>query len=92
MEIYDREDVQGFSDITIREQVKFVTDTMEYVLDENEEQDPQDQPTDTELAFTKTNPHAKFVHFKTVTPTEGTSATKLSDSMNINLLRTSFGI
>ena len=42
LKICDREHVQGFSYILIKERVKYITDTMEYALEENKDETPQD--------------------------------------------------
>ena len=72
LKICDKEDIQGFSDIPVRERVKHITDTMDYDMESNEEKDPEDSTTNrnTELAFNHTNPHTKFIHYNTVTPTK----------------------
>ena len=76
LKICDQEDVQGFSDIPKREQVNFITDTMEYGLDNSKEKDPQDRPTNAKLAYNQTNPHVESIHFNTVTLTKVSTPTQ----------------
>ena len=70
LKVCNREDIQGFSDIPIRERVKYITDTIQYQLDDNTNGNEEDLPTGARLSFTKDSPHTKFVHFHTVTPTK----------------------
>ena len=67
---------------------------MEYELEDDTKGDQQDQDlsTETRLAFTKNNPHAKFVHFNTVTPIKTLTPTKAvkfnqRSPMNDNLFK-----
>ena len=76
LRICDREDIQGFSDIPIRERIKYITDTVENHLDDITNGNEEDLSTGARLSFTKDSPHAKFVHFHTVTPTKATTPSK----------------
>ena len=86
LKICNTEDIQGFSNIPIRERVKFITDTMEYIMENSKEKDPQDTHGNTELAFNQTNPHVKFIHYNTVTPSKGSTPTKTVQFGTIFLL------
>ena len=76
LKVCDREDIQVFFVIPIRERVKYITNTMEYELDDITNSHEEDLSTGARLLLTKDSPHAKFVHFHTVIPTKAATPSK----------------
>ena len=94
LKICNAEDVQGFWDIPIRERVKYITDTMDYEMENTNENDHQDSSTNgnTELTFNLTNPHAKFIHYNTITPLKNHNLRPFDSKTIYQLIATSFAL